>query len=53
VRSHWHGNDVRLSGSEQALAAWARRVAANPNGTDIEDVQSLRAVGYDDAQILA
>jgi hypothetical protein len=39
------GNDVRLSGSEQALAAWARRVAANPNGTDVEDVQSLRAVG--------
>jgi uncharacterized peroxidase-related enzyme len=47
------GSDDGLSDSERALATWARRVASNPNGTRVEDIATLRAVGYDDAQILA
>jgi alkylhydroperoxidase family enzyme len=38
---------------ERALAAWARKVAGDPNGTTPGDVQALRDVGFDDAQILA
>lgn len=47
------GSDDGLSASEQALAIWARKVAADPNATTSRDVEDLRAVGYDDAQILA
>ena len=38
---------------ERALAAWARRVTADPNATTPVDVATLRAVGYDDAAIHA
>ncbi|MDQ6934031.1 MAG: methyltransferase domain-containing protein [Actinomycetota bacterium] len=47
------GEDAGLTESEQALATWARRVAGDPNGIKAGDVESLRTVGYDDAQILA
>lgn len=39
--------------AERALAAWARKVAGDPNRTGPEDVEELRAVGYDDQQIFA
>ena len=38
---------------ERALAAWARKVARDPCRTTAEDVAALRAVGYDDRQVLA
>jgi alkylhydroperoxidase family enzyme len=46
------GNDG-LDEREQALARWARRLADDPNGAAAADVEVLRSVGYDDAQILA
>ncbi|MCA0147043.1 carboxymuconolactone decarboxylase family protein [Blastococcus sp. LR1] len=47
------GTDSGLDAREQALARWARLVAADPNGTDAEDVQALRDNGFDERQILA
>jgi len=47
------GDDSGLTEPEQALAAWARRLAGDPNGTDSADVRALREAGYDDAQIFA
>jgi uncharacterized peroxidase-related enzyme len=47
------GTDSGLDAREQALARWARLVAADPNGTDAEDVQALRDTGFDERQILA
>ena len=45
------GVDDGLSGSERALAAWARKVARDPNGTTAADVQELRDAGFGDPQI--
>jgi uncharacterized peroxidase-related enzyme len=47
------GRDEGLDDRGRALASWARRVARDPNATDVDDVQALRDVGYDDAQIFA
>lgn len=47
------GDDEGLSTRERALAAWARRLAGDPNGAAASDVDALRSAGYDDAQILA
>lgn len=38
---------------ERALAMWARAIAEHPNRTTPEDIELLRAVGFDDPQILA
>lgn len=45
------GADTGLTSSEQALAAWARKVARDANATTTADVQELRDAGFDDAQI--
>jgi hypothetical protein len=47
------GNDEGLTDDERALAAWARRVSNDPNGTTPEDLEGLRSVGFTDAQIFA
>jgi len=47
------GDDSGLDERERALARWARRVARDPNATTARDLAPLRAVGYDDAQVLA
>jgi uncharacterized peroxidase-related enzyme len=47
------GDDSLLDDRERALARWARRVAADPNATTAPDVQPLREVGFDEAQIMA
>jgi uncharacterized peroxidase-related enzyme len=47
------GSDATLSPVERALARWARRVTADPNGTGRDDVDELREAGYDDRQIVA
>jgi hypothetical protein len=47
------GDDDRLVISEQAMAAWARKVARNPNDASDADVQGLRDAGYSDPQIFA
>jgi uncharacterized peroxidase-related enzyme len=36
---------------DQALAAWARQVVNDPNGTTQEQVERLRAIGLDDKAI--
>jgi alkylhydroperoxidase family enzyme len=46
------GDDSGLDDRERTLAAWARRVARDPNGATAAEVEALRAVGYDDRQIL-
>ena len=47
------GGDEPLDDAERALAAWARKVVRDPNGTRAEDVAELRAAGFDDDQIFA
>lgn len=47
------GDDAVLTPTERAMAAWARKVARDPNATTAEDVQELREAGLDDARIFA
>jgi uncharacterized peroxidase-related enzyme len=47
------GSDAGLTDQERAMAAWARKVAADPNATTPADVQALRDSGLDDGQIFA
>ena len=47
------GSGTGLTDQEKALAAWARKVARNPNATTPADVQALRDAGLGDGQIFA
>ena len=47
------GADAGLTDQEKELAAWARKVARDPNATTAADVQALRDGGLDDGQIFA
>jgi uncharacterized peroxidase-related enzyme len=47
------GADAGLSDREQAMASWARRVAADPNGTTAANVDGLRDAGPDDTTVFA
>ena len=47
------GSDAGLTDQEKAMAAWARKVARNPNATTPADVQALRDAGLGDGQIFA
>jgi uncharacterized protein YciW len=47
------GDDGGLDIPERALAAWARQVARDPNGTDAADVETLRVAGFHDGQVVA
>src|SRR5580658_4929292 len=47
------GDDGALTEAERAMAAWARRVTTDPNGTSTKDVQELRDAGFSDADIFA
>ena len=47
------GSDAGLTAQEHAIAAWARKVARDPNATAPADVQELRDAGLDDGQIFA
>ena len=47
------GSGTGLTDQEKALAAWARKVARDPNATGATDVQALREAGFDDGQIFA
>ena len=40
-----------LTGRDRALAAWARKVVADPNATTEADVAALRSVGLGDKEI--
>lgn len=40
-----------LTDRDRALAAWARKVVANPNATNEADVAALRAVGLSDKEV--
>ena len=48
-----NGSDAELTDQEKAMAAWARKVARDPNATTPADVQALRDAGLDDEQIFA
>ena len=45
--------DADLSSDERTLVRWARRVSRDPSATTAEDVDALRALGYDDRQVFA
>jgi alkylhydroperoxidase family enzyme len=45
--------DFALSPEERTLVRWARRVSRDPSATTAADVETLRALGYDDRQIFA
>jgi uncharacterized peroxidase-related enzyme len=47
------GSDTGLTDQEKALAAWARKVARDPNATTPADIGALRDSGLGDAQIFA
>jgi uncharacterized peroxidase-related enzyme len=47
------GVDDGLTASERAMAAWARKVARDANGTRTADVQQLREVGFTDSLIFS
>jgi uncharacterized peroxidase-related enzyme len=47
------GGDAGLTDQEKALAAWARKVASDPNATTPADIQALHDCGLDDGQIFA
>jgi uncharacterized peroxidase-related enzyme len=47
------GDDAALDPAERVLARWARQVSRDPNATTAADVEALRGVGFDDAQIFA
>jgi uncharacterized peroxidase-related enzyme len=47
------GGDAGLTDQEKAMAAWARKVARDPNATTASDIQALRDCGLDDEQIFA
>jgi uncharacterized peroxidase-related enzyme len=48
-----NGSDTGLTDQEKAMAAWARKVARDPNATTPDDIQALRDCGLDDGQIFA
>jgi uncharacterized peroxidase-related enzyme len=48
-----NGSDAGLTDQEKAMAAWARKVAKDPNVTTPADIQALRDSGLDDGQIFA
>lgn len=47
------GDDRALDARDAALAAWARRLVRDANGTTPADVQRLRDAGFDDHQVAA
>jgi alkylhydroperoxidase family enzyme len=48
-----HGGTEGLDDAEEALARWARLMVRDPNAISPNDVQPLRDVGFDDAQVFA
>jgi uncharacterized peroxidase-related enzyme len=47
------GKDDGLTAPERAMAAWARRIARDPNRTSAADVAELRQAGFSDSDIFA
>jgi uncharacterized peroxidase-related enzyme len=45
------GDDAALSPRRRALAAWARQIVRDPNATTVDEVDTLRDLGFDDRQI--
>jgi uncharacterized peroxidase-related enzyme len=45
------GDAPSLTPRDRALAAWARQVVRDPNGTKREDIEALHAAGLDDREI--
>jgi len=47
------GKDDGLTAPERAMAAWARRIARDPNRTSAADVAELRQAGFSDSDVFA
>ncbi len=52
ARAVLDGTDDGLDDDERTLAAWARQLVRDPNGTTADDVDALRRAGFDDRAIL-
>lgn len=46
------GDDAALTARDRALAAWARKVVADPNATTAADVDELRQAGVNEREIV-
>ena len=44
-------DDTALTARDRALAAWARKIVADPNSTTPSDIATLRSAGLDDRSI--
>jgi alkylhydroperoxidase family enzyme len=44
-------DDTALTARDRALAAWARKLVADPNSTTLSDIDTLRSAGLDDGAI--
>ncbi|WP_081646149.1 carboxymuconolactone decarboxylase family protein [Agrococcus pavilionensis] len=53
LRGEEAAGGTALDVSERTIAAWARRLARDPNSTTAADVAALRDVGLDDRTIVA
>jgi uncharacterized peroxidase-related enzyme len=47
------GKDDGLTAPERAMAAWARRIARDPNRTSAADLAELRQAGFSDSDVFA
>ncbi|MFI6482156.1 carboxymuconolactone decarboxylase family protein [Nonomuraea sp. NPDC050663] len=47
------GDDEGLDERERVMAAWARKLARDPNSTTEADVRALREAGFGDSEIFA
>lgn len=52
ARAVLDGKDDGLDDDERTIAAWARQLVRDPNGTTAADVEALRRAGFDDRGIL-
>lgn len=52
ARAVLDGADEGLDDDERTIAAWARQLVRDPNGTTAADVDALRRAGFDDRAIL-
>lgn len=44
-------SEQSLAARDRALAGWARKVVADPNGTTPTDIEKMRAIGFTDREI--
>jgi uncharacterized peroxidase-related enzyme len=51
IRDNHHSESIELTARDRALARWARQLVADPNATNADDVEHLRAAGFSEREI--